>query len=167
MQTNFKSVLELLKSVLKDGINSNQAVIPEPVVALKKTLSIIGANVELNGKMLSDQDLIIHGRVRGAIMAKSSDITVGVDGQLDAQIVAKRIKIEGAVIGDIVGGEKVIIGKTGNVVGNIQAPIVNLEDGAKFKGCIEMDPQILDIHESQQNEALEPTDKTINGQQTT
>ena len=95
MQTNFKSVLELLKSVLKDGINSNQAGIPEPVVALKKAVSIIGANVELNGKMLSDQDLIIHGRVRGAIMAKSSDITVGVDGQLDAQIVAKRIKIEG------------------------------------------------------------------------
>ena len=47
---------------------------------------------------------------------------------------------EGKVEGDISGGEKVIISKTGNVLGNIDAPRVTLEDGAKFKGSIEMDP---------------------------
>ena len=42
--------------------------------------------------------------------------------------------------GDIAGGENVVIAKTGNVLGNIESPRVTLEDGAKFKGSIEMDP---------------------------
>ena len=50
------------------------------------------------------------------------------------------MNIEGIVKGDISGTEKVVISKTGNVLGNIQSPRVTLEDGAKFKGSIEMDP---------------------------
>lgn len=50
------------------------------------------------------------------------------------------VRIEGTVKGDISGVEQVVISKTGNVHGNIQSPRVTLEDGAKFKGSIEMDP---------------------------
>ena len=50
------------------------------------------------------------------------------------------MRIEGSVKGDILGGEKVIIERKGNVLGNIDSPRVSLEDGAKFKGSITMDP---------------------------
>ena len=53
---------------------------------------------------------------------------------------ASTVRIEGSVRGDIHGGEKVIIARTGNVRGNITAPRVTLEDGAIFKGSIDMDP---------------------------
>ena len=167
MQKIYKSVLQYLKSAMKDGISSRNAVMSEPV-SLKKSpvVSIIGANMKFNGKMVSDEDVIIYGQVSGAITAKMSDVTVGPCGQLTADILANRVNIEGAVVGDIVGGEKVTIGKTGHVVGNIQAPVVTLEDGAKFKGCIEMDPELLDIGGPQQNAVLQPLGKTTNGQQT-
>jgi cytoskeletal protein CcmA (bactofilin family) len=48
--------------------------------------------------------------------------------------------VEGKVTGDLEGTEKVVITKTGHVEGNIVAPAVTLEDGAKFKGSIDMDP---------------------------
>ena len=50
------------------------------------------------------------------------------------------MRIEGTVTGDICGSENVIIANTGNVLGNIDSPRVSLEDGAKFKGSITMDP---------------------------
>ena len=55
-------------------------------------------------------------------------------------ITAKVIKIAGTVRGDLSGSEKVVISRTGNVHGNIVAPRMTLEDGAIFKGSIDMDP---------------------------
>ncbi len=57
-----------------------------------------------------------------------------------ADIKAKTVKIEGEVAGDVTGSEKVVIAKSGRVRGNIVAPRVTLEDGAIFKGSIDMDP---------------------------
>ena len=70
----------------------------------------------------------------------STDITptrglyVGVSGDV------KVISIDGEVSGDLIGGEKVVISKSGRVRGNIVAPRMTLEDGALFKGSIDMDP---------------------------
>ena len=101
---------------------------------------MIGATVKIKGDIQSDENLVIEGKVDGTITAKSHEITVGSSGELKANITAKVVKIEGKVQGDVFGGEKVIISKTGNVRGNIVAPRVTLEDGAKFKGSIDMDP---------------------------
>ena len=99
-----------------------------------------GSTVVIDGNITSAEDLIIEGKVSGTITATGHEVTVGQAGQLNANISAKIVRIEGKVEGDISGGEKVIISKTGNVLGNIDAPRVTLEDGAKFKGSIEMDP---------------------------
>lgn len=101
---------------------------------------MLGATVSIKGDIFSEENLIIDGKVEGNITAKGHEITVGKDGNLKANITAKTIKVEGKVVGDISGNEKVIIAKTGNVLGNIDAPRVTLEDGAKFKGSIDMDP---------------------------
>ena len=102
--------------------------------------TMIGSTVVIDGNITSAEDLIIEGKVSGTVTATGHEVTVGQDGQLKANISAKIVRIEGKVEGDISGGEKVIISKTGNVLGNIDAPRVTLEDGAKFKGSIAMDP---------------------------
>jgi len=61
-------------------------------------------------------------------------------GFFQRDIQAKVVRIDGAVAGDVKGNEKVVISKSGNVRGNIVAPRVTLEDGAIFKGSIDMDP---------------------------
>lgn len=101
---------------------------------------MIGATVKIKGDIQSEENLVIEGKVEGTITANAHEITVGGSGDLKANIKAKVVKVDGKVQGDVVGGEKVIISKSGNVRGNIVAPRVTLEDGAKFKGSIDMDP---------------------------
>lgn len=102
--------------------------------------SMIGENVKIEGNIISEENLFIEGAVKGSITAKKSEVKVGKSGSLTANISAKVVLIEGSVKGDICGGENVIIANTGNVLGNIDSPRVSLEDGAKFKGSITMDP---------------------------
>jgi cytoskeletal protein CcmA (bactofilin family) len=111
-------------------------------------IAMIGPTVVIEGKIVSGEDLLIEGNVSGSISAKGHEVTVGSVGKLKADISAKIVRVEGSVQGDISGVEKVIISKTGNVLGNIDAPRVTLEDGAKFKGSIEMDPGETAVAES-------------------
>lgn len=101
---------------------------------------MIGPTIVIEGKIISGENMLVEGRVIGSISAPEHEVTVGVSGDLAADISAKVVRVEGKVKGNISGNEKVIISKRGNVLGNIDAPRVTLEDGAKFKGSIEMDP---------------------------
>lgn len=100
----------------------------------------IGASIHFKGELSGAEDFIIQGKVDGEINLEKNNLTIGIDGVINANITAKIIIVEGTLKGDMFGSEKVIIRNTGNVLGNIVAPRVTLEDGAKFKGSIEMEP---------------------------
>ena len=101
---------------------------------------MIGPTIEIKGTVTGDEDLLIQGKVEGTVELGSHQVTVGQSGKVNADIQAKVVNIDGEVAGDLTGGEKVVISKSGKVRGNIVAPRVTLEDGAIFKGSIDMDP---------------------------
>ena len=101
---------------------------------------MIGPNIKIKGTITGDEDLLIQGKVEGTIELGEHEVSVGQNAEVKANIHAKAVKIDGEVAGDISGSEKVVITKSGNVRGNIIAPRVTLEDGAIFKGSIDMDP---------------------------
>ena len=101
---------------------------------------MIGPSIVIKGSVSGDEDLLIQGKVEGTVALADHEVSVGQSGQVHADIHAKIVKIDGEVTGDIRGDEKVVISKSGNVRGNIVAPRVTLEDGAIFKGSIDMDP---------------------------
>ena len=101
---------------------------------------MIGPSITVKGEVSGDEDLLVQGTVTGSINLKGKALSVGETGKVEADIQAQVVKIEGKVTGDINGVEKVVISKSGNVHGNIVAPRVTLEDGAIFKGSIDMDP---------------------------
>ena len=109
-----------------------------------KEPATIGASICFNGELSGDEDFVIQGKVEGKINLANNNLTVGENGRIRADIVARMIVIEGQLDGDLFGKEKVIIRNTGRVNGNITSPRVTLEDGAKYKGSIEMDPQAVD-----------------------
>ncbi len=124
---------------------------PEPEAAVSETLAardtatarsnaMIGASIVIKGTVSGDEDLLVQGKVEGSIELKNNEVSVGQSGRVTADVSAKTVKIDGEVTGDIHGGEKVVISKSGRVRGNIVAPRVTLEDGAIFKGSIDMDP---------------------------
>lgn len=101
---------------------------------------MIGPSIQIKGSVTGDEDLLIQGTVEGTVELGSHQVTVGQSGKVKADIHAKVINIDGEVSGDLKGAEKVVISKSGKVRGNIVAPRVTLEDGAIFKGSIDMDP---------------------------
>ena len=103
-----------------------------------KPQALIGSKIRIKGELYGEEDILIQGRVEGTIEVKNNNLTVGADGDVKADSRATQIIVEGSVKGDLSGGEKVVIKSTSNVVGNIAAPRVSLEDGAKFKGMIDM-----------------------------
>ncbi len=107
-----------------------------------RNAAVIGATIKIKGEVSGDENLLIEGNVVGSVSLGGHDLTIGQKGSVEADLSAKTVKVEGQVTGDIQGEEKVIITQTGRVRGNITAPRVTLEDGAKFKGAIDMDPGV-------------------------
>ena len=103
---------------------------------------MIGSTVKILGEIISEENLVIEGEIEGTVTVNDYELTIGPSGRIHANINAKVVKIDGLVDGDIQGTEKVVISKSGNVRGNIQAPRVILEDGGQFKGSIDMGPGI-------------------------
>jgi cytoskeletal protein CcmA (bactofilin family) len=117
---------------------TDKAAARETVTA--RSNAMIGPSIVIKGTVSGDEDLLVQGKVEGSIELRDNEVSVGQSGQVTADVSAKTVKIDGEVTGDISGGEKVVISKSGRVRGNIVAPRVTLEDGAIFKGSIDMDP---------------------------
>ena len=101
---------------------------------------MIGPSITIKGEVTGEEDLLIQGRVEGSVNLDNNEVTIGDSGKVNANIQARIARVDGEVSGDISANEKVVISKSGNVRGNIVAPRVTLEDGAIFKGSIDMDP---------------------------
>ena len=101
---------------------------------------MIGSTIKIKGDISGEENLVIEGKVEGTVSLKGHDLSVGQSGEVRADVTASIVRIDGEVTGDITGVEKVVVSKNGRVKGNIVAPRVTLEDGAKFKGSIDMDP---------------------------
>ena len=99
----------------------------------------IGPSISIDGTLKGEEDLVVDGRIKGTVELKSHTLTVGSEGRLDAEVYAHTIFVEGTVNGDLYASERITIGNTARVEGNILAPRISLEDGAKFRGSIDMD----------------------------
>ena len=98
----------------------------------------IGRSITINGEVKGDEDLLIQGRVDGSVTLKQHAVTVGPEGEVKADIGARVITVEGRVEGNLSAQEQVILRGSARVQGNITAPRVVLEDGARFRGGVDM-----------------------------
>ena len=106
--------------------------------------AIIGQSIQINGDVKGDEDLMIEGDVSGTVELRNNALTVGKEGTVKANIFARSITVDGTTDGDLFASERISIRATANVRGNLLAPRISLEDGARFKGSIEMDQQAVD-----------------------
>jgi cytoskeletal protein CcmA (bactofilin family) len=114
---------------------------PRPTADVGRSpTATIGSSISITGDIQGDEDLTVDGKVDGKIDLRKHRVTVGREGRVKADIYARSIRIEGQVHGNLIGESEVVIQKTGQVRGNITAPSVQLENGSKFKGSIDMEP---------------------------
>ena len=108
--------------------------------APRSEAAILTRGICIKGELTGKADLVIDGDVQGSIRLGDSRLTVGHAGHIRANIEASEIVVHGQVEGNLRGRERVVLGGSCHVLGDLEAPRVAMEDGAKFKGRVEMGP---------------------------
>jgi cytoskeletal protein CcmA (bactofilin family) len=103
-----------------------------------KERALIGSSIKIEGSLSGGEDLLVEGRVKGKIELDQHNVTIGTKGRIKADIHGRSIVVMGEVAGDLYGSEKIILQKSSKVRGNLFAARVSLENGADFKGSIDM-----------------------------
>lgn len=98
----------------------------------------IGRSISVRGEVSGDEDLLIQGQVDGSVELGQHSVTVGGDGRVKANITARVVTVEGSVEGDLTAQEQIVLRGSARVQGDIRAPRVVLEDGASFRGLVDM-----------------------------
>lgn len=101
--------------------------------------AVIGSTITVKGDVSGDEDLVVLGKVQGTINLAKHNVTIGPGGKVKADVLGKMVIVEGEVDGDLKAKEQIVLRNTARVEGSISAPRVALEDGAVFRGGIEMD----------------------------
>ena len=110
-----------------------------PNAASARNLACLGETVEVKGRISGSEDLQIDGKVEGPVVLEGQRLTVGRTGQLHSEISAREVVVYGKVTGNVRARDRVEIKKDGSVIGDINTARISIEDGAYFKGRIEIE----------------------------
>ena len=101
----------------------------------------IGKAVMVKGDIFSREDLMIDGEVEGRVELQEHRLTIGPNGRVQASIAAREIIVLGAIHGNVEATDKIDIRKDARLVGDIRTARIVIEDGAYFKGSIDITKQ--------------------------
>jgi len=99
----------------------------------------LGASLHIKGEISGNEDLHIDGTVEGLVQLEDRKLTVGASAKLTADVVAREVVVYGSVKGNLRARDRIEIKKDGSVVGDLTTARIMIEDGAYFKGSIEID----------------------------
>jgi len=104
-----------------------------------RTSAWLGSNLKVKGDISGDEDLRVDGKVEGPISIGGHRLTVGPTADIKAEVIAREIIVYGRVHGDLRARDRIEIKKDGSVTGDLTTARLLIEDGALFKGRIEID----------------------------
>lgn len=109
--------------------------------------STIGKKIKFRGELVGSEDLHIEGTVEGTVIMDGQNLSIGREGEVNANVHAQNIIINGALTGDVLAEELIEICNTAIVKGNLIAPRIQLDDGGKFRGSMDMVDSDEDMRE--------------------
>ena len=109
-----------------------------PVTTTTSDQATIGKSLVIKGEVTGSESLYIDGRVEGSINLSGNRVTVGRNGVVAANINAREIVVLGKVRGNLTASDRVDIRSDGSLTGDVVAARISIEDGAFFKGGIDI-----------------------------
>lgn len=131
----------------------------EPRIGGSATL---GKNVSVKGQIFSREDLTIDGEVEGTVECHEHRLTIGPNGRVHAGLKAREIVIYGSIQGNVEAIEKIDIKKEAKLVGDIKTSRIMIEDGAYFKGSIDI-TKTVQPQQPQPQRPAQPANATTAG----
>jgi len=111
---------------------------PRPATTTTADQATIGKSLVIKGEVTGSESLYIDGRVEGSINLSGNRVTVGRNGIVAANINAREIVVLGKVRGNLTASDRVDIRSDGSLTGDVIASRISIEDGAFFKGGIDI-----------------------------
>ncbi|MEK7407182.1 MAG: polymer-forming cytoskeletal protein [Acidobacteriota bacterium] len=105
---------------------------------IPRGVAAIGKSVVVKGQIFSREDLYLDGEIEGTVEVPEHRLTVGPHGRLQAGIKAREVVVLGSVNGNVEVAERIDIRKEARLVGDIRTSRITIEDGAYFKGSIDI-----------------------------
>lgn len=146
--------------------NAYVAAEPTPVAAPRNALmstteqATIGKSLVIKGEVTGSEALYIDGRVEGSINLPGNRVTVGRNGVVSANITAREVVVIGKVKGNMTASDRVDIRNEGSLTGDVIAARISIEDGAYFKGGIDIQKPSQKANGAEKPGKIEPTSAT-------
>ena len=99
----------------------------------------LGPSLHIKGEISGNEDLLIEGSIEGLVQLDERKLTVGATAKVTADIIAREVVVYGTVKGNLRAKDRIEIKKDGSVNGDLTTERIMIEDGAYFKGSIEID----------------------------
>jgi cytoskeletal protein CcmA (bactofilin family) len=110
----------------------------EPDLYRSGAAASIGKSVMIKGQIISREDLYLDGELEGTVELQEHRLTIGPNGRVQANVKAREIVIIGAIHGNVEASDKIEIRKEARLVGDVRTARIVIEDGAYFKGSIDI-----------------------------
>jgi cytoskeletal protein CcmA (bactofilin family) len=139
------TILDALQTTLRH----TQGPTPTPAAsgALAPGISAIGKSIRLSGKLYSETELYLDGEFEGTLEVRHR-LTIGPNGKVKANVKAKELTVRGKIEGDVETVERVIIMNGASIIGDVRTAGIVIEDGAFFKGGIDIQRSQVEKPES-------------------
>ena len=103
--------------------------------------AVIGKSVVIKGEVSGSESLYIEGRIEGVINLPGNRVTVGRNGQVAASVTAREVTVHGKIVGNVDAVDRLHVRSEGSLTGDVIAHRIMVEDGAFFKGKIDIRSQ--------------------------
>jgi len=132
------SANSFLSGLKEDSNTTSPNTFSKPATNSPQAHSTIGNGISFRGELIGTEDLHIEGKIEGTVIMAGQNLTIGKQGELNANIHVQNISIQGNLTGDVLAEELIEIKQSAVVKGNLIAPRIQLEDGGKFRGSMDM-----------------------------
>ncbi len=105
---------------------------------VRAEIAHIGKSVVIRGELSGSEDLYLDGEVEGSIDLRSNSLTIGPNGRIRANVQAREVVVHGRVDGNLRAFDRVELKKTAVLAGDVSTQRIMIEDGAFFKGAIDI-----------------------------
>lgn len=133
-----------------------------------RAAACISQGIRIKGEVTGTEDLFVDGLVEGKLnLTANSCLTVGPNGNVKADLIAREIIVRGRVEGKVIARDKLQIGSTGQITGEVQTDRLAIEDGALLRGKVEAGKQLNKPVEAKASAATATASATTKSSQST
>jgi cytoskeletal protein CcmA (bactofilin family) len=100
--------------------------------------AVIGKSVQIRGEVRGSEDLLVDGQVEGTITLSESRLTIGPNAKVAAHVAARDVVVLGTLNGDITATGRIELRQGSNLIGDISAARLSIEENAVFKGKVDL-----------------------------